>query len=146
MLFARQVLRPLLASIALATLGSAADSSYGSSATATASSSITTTFSTSTTTSTGSATHTVQVGPDSSPHAYVPHSITANPGDVVVFEFYPTNHSVVQADYGSPCRYPSSGAYFYSGIFNSFNEKDGQLVGPVGLNILRPESEIDWID
>jgi plastocyanin len=91
-------------------------------------------------------THTVQVGPDSSPHAYVPHNLTANPGDVVVFEFYPTNHSVVQADYRSPCRYPSSGSYFYSGIFNTFNENNGQLVGPVSLNILRCEREIARID
>ena len=96
------------------------------------SSSITSTFSTSTTTSTGSVTHTVQVGPKSSPHAYVPHNLTANPGDVVVFEFYPTNHSVVKADFGAPC-VPASGSYFYSGMFNSFSENNGQLIGPVSM-------------
>jgi plastocyanin len=133
MKFARRVLRPLLVSVALTSLACAADTSSDSSATPTAgSSSITSTFTTSTTTSTGSVTHTVQVGPKSSPHAYVPHNLTANPGDVVVFEFYPTNHSVVKADFNAPC-VPASEGVFYSGMFNSFNEKDGQLVGPVSM-------------
>lgn len=91
---------------------------------------MTSTFTTSTTTSTGSVTHTVQVGPKSSPHAYVPHNLTANPGDVVVFEFYPTNHSVVKADFGAPC-VPATGDVFYSGMFNTFNQNNGQLIGPV---------------
>ncbi|KAF3399863.1 Extracellular serine-rich protein [Penicillium rolfsii] len=130
MLFAQRVLRALLVSAAWASLAGAADTASDGSATPTAgSSSTTTTFVTSTTTSTGSVTHTVQVGPKSSPHAYVPHNLTANPGDVVVFEFYPTNHSVVKADFGAPC-VPATGEIFYSGMFNSFNEKDGQLVGP----------------
>lgn len=135
MLFARQVLQPLLVSLALATRGYAADTSSDSSATATASS-FTTSVSTSSRTSTGIATHTVQVGPKSSPHAYVPHSLTANPGDVVIFEFYPTNHSVVKADFGAPC-VPANEGVFYSGIFNSFNENNGQLVGPVSITCNR---------
>lgn len=121
MLFAREVLRQMLVSLSLATLGSAA---RAQDAWATRSSS------TPTTTSAGIATHTVQVGPKSDPHSYLPHSITANPGDVVVFEFYPTNHSVVKADYLAPC-VPASKGVFYSGIFDTFNEQDGQLVGPV---------------
>ncbi|CAG8016924.1 unnamed protein product [Penicillium salamii] len=83
----------------------------------------------SSTTSTGIATHTFQVGPKSDPHQYVPTNITANVGDVVVFEFYPTNHSVVKADYLSPC-VPASLPFFYSGAFDDFNLRDGQLVGP----------------
>jgi plastocyanin len=146
MLFAQRVLRPLLVSVALTSLGCAADTYSDSSATPTAgSSSITTTFTTSTTTSTGSVTHTVQVGPKSSPHAYVPHNLTANPGDVVVFEFYPTNHSVVKADFGAPC-VPASGNYFYSGMFNSFSENNGQLIGPVSMIKLRSDGDIDKID
>src|ERR1700761_6907916 len=31
--------------------------------------------------------------------AYEPNSLVANPGDVIVFQFYPTNHSVVQGRY-----------------------------------------------
>ncbi|KAJ6113382.1 hypothetical protein N7523_006699 [Penicillium sp. IBT 18751x] len=89
----------------------------------------TTTTTTWTMTATGTATHTIQVGPKTSPHQYVPHSITANVGDIIIFEFYPTNHSVVKADFDAPC-VPASGPVFWSGMFNSFNEEDGQLVGP----------------
>ena len=131
MLFARQALRPLVVSIALATLGCAADTTFVSSA-ATAHGSIASVASTSTTASTGIATHTVLVGYKTSPHAYVPSTIKANPGDVIVFEFYPTNHSVVKADFDAPC-VPASEGVFYSGMFNSFNENDGQLVGPVSM-------------
>lgn len=146
MLFAQRVLRSLFILVALASLGCAADTYSDSSSTPTyGSSSITTTFSTSTTTSTGSVTHTVQVGPKSSPHAYVPHNLTANPGDVVVFEFYPTNHSVVQADFGAPC-VPASGSYFYSGMFNSFSENNGQLIGPVSMIKKRLDRDLDKID
>ncbi|GLA33338.1 hypothetical protein AnigIFM63309_000161 [Aspergillus niger] len=84
---------------------------------------------TSTTTSTAIATHTVQVGSKADPHQYSPHNVSAAVGDIIVFEFYPRNHSVVKADYLAPC-VPASGEIFYSGIFNSFNEEDGQLVGP----------------
>lgn len=131
MLFTRQALQPLLVSIALATGGCAQNYSDNSSATTTATASDFTTSSTRTT-STGIATHTVQVGPKSSPHAYVPHSLTANPGDIVVFEFYPTNHSVVKADFLAPCQ-PADGNYFYSGMFNSFTLNNGLLVGPVSM-------------
>ncbi|PYH47808.1 uncharacterized protein BP01DRAFT_335379 [Aspergillus saccharolyticus JOP 1030-1] len=78
---------------------------------------------------TGTVTHTVEVGPKTSPHGYSPHNITANVGDVIVFEFYPRNHSVVKADYLAPC-VPASKSVFYSGMFNSFNEDNGEIVGP----------------
>ncbi|OJJ75515.1 hypothetical protein ASPBRDRAFT_37809 [Aspergillus brasiliensis CBS 101740] len=81
------------------------------------------------TTTTAIATHTVQVGSKADPHQYSPHNVSAAVGDIIVFEFYPRNHSVVKADYLAPC-VPASGEIFYSGIFNSFNEEDGQLVGP----------------
>ena len=87
-----------------------------------------------TTSSTAVATHTIQVGPKTSPHAYVPSHITANPGDTVVFEFYPTNHSVVKADYMAPC-VPATEGVFYSGAFDTFDQKDGQLVGAVRLKM-----------
>ncbi|EEH41325.1 hypothetical protein PAAG_03611 [Paracoccidioides lutzii Pb01] len=62
------------------------------------------------------ATHTVSVGPKSSLHAYVPNSVQADVGDVILFEFYPTNHSVVRADFDAPCM-PASKDVFYSGHF-----------------------------
>jgi plastocyanin len=50
--------------------------------------------------STGSSpatTHTVFVG--NSGNAYDPNTTYASPGDVVSFQFYPTNHSVVRGEY-----------------------------------------------
>ncbi|KAJ5372953.1 Cupredoxin [Penicillium concentricum] len=124
-MFVSQLVRPL-AWLALATTIVAADSSR----TATATSNVASTTPTSTTSSsTGIATHTIQVGPKSNPHQFDPPDIKANVGDIVVFEFYPTNHSVVKADYGAPC-VPASGDIFYSGAFADFNLLEGQLVGP----------------
>ncbi|CAK37948.1 uncharacterized protein An02g13640 [Aspergillus niger] len=54
------------------------------------------------TTSTAIATHTVQVGSKADPHQYSPHNVSAAVGDIIVFEFYPRNHSVVKADYLAP--------------------------------------------
>ncbi|KAL4781807.1 hypothetical protein BJX76DRAFT_349889 [Aspergillus varians] len=73
-------------------------------------------------------THTVKVGPKEDPHQYVPHELEANVGDLIVFEFYPRNHSVVQADWKAPCM-PADGDYFFSGIKNDFKEVNGQVVG-----------------
>ncbi|KAJ5305852.1 hypothetical protein N7508_004867 [Penicillium antarcticum] len=130
--FVRQLVRPLLAALALASMAIAqysgsviAMDSSASDLTSTASSSLS---ATKTSTSTGIATHTIQVGSKSDPHQYSPSSVKANVGDIVVFEFYPTNHSVVKADYLAPC-VPASGDIFYSGMFDTFNEEDGQLVG-----------------
>ncbi|KAE8355481.1 hypothetical protein BDV28DRAFT_128964 [Aspergillus coremiiformis] len=84
---------------------------------------------TATSSSTAAATHTIQVGPKTDPHQYVPASVNASVGDVIVFEFYPRNHSVVKADYNAPC-VPAHGDVFYSGHFAKFNEENGQLKGP----------------
>ncbi|KAI9655929.1 MAG: hypothetical protein M1831_004774 [Alyxoria varia] len=46
-------------------------------------------------------THTVTVGKGN--HNYDPDTTYAEPGDIVRFFFYPTNHSVTKADYGYPC-------------------------------------------
>ncbi|GIK06142.1 hypothetical protein Aspvir_001785 [Aspergillus viridinutans] len=74
-------------------------------------------------------THTVKVGPKENPHQYSPHNLSAAVGDVIVFEFYPRNHSVVKADFMAPC-VPAAGEIFYSGQYNTFNEgSDGQLEG-----------------
>ncbi|KGO75201.1 Cupredoxin [Penicillium italicum] len=115
-MFMSQLAWPL-AWLALATITVAADSSTAADITTTTSS------------LTGITTHIIQVGPKSNPHQFVPPNITANVGDVVVFDFYPTNHSVVKADYLAPC-VPANGNIFYSGAFLNFNQQDGQLVGP----------------
>ncbi|KAL4997692.1 hypothetical protein BDV10DRAFT_186074 [Aspergillus recurvatus] len=77
--------------------------------------------------SSAKATHTIQVGPKEDPHSYVPHSLHASVGDLIVFQFYPRNHSVVQADWEAPCM-PADGDYFFSGIKNEFGEVNGQVV------------------
>lgn len=92
-----------------------------------------TTLSTQTSTETKSSTggsHTIKVGPRGNPHQYVPKTVNASVGDLIVFEFYPRNHSVVQAKYLEPC-VPAAKDIFYSGPFNEFNEDDGFLEGPV---------------
>lgn len=88
------------------------------------------------TSSTVAATHTVKVGPRSDPHKYVPHHLIASPGDTVVFEFYPRNHSVVQADFMAPCVPKAEKPYFYSGKFDSYSESEinsGVLERPVSV-------------
>lgn len=136
MLLARHVPGPLLVSIGLSTGGYAEE--YYSSETGAVTSSTTLSPTSSSGTSTGIETYTVQVGPKTSPKAYVPHNITANPGDVIVFEFNPTNHSVVKADFGAPC-VPASEGLFFSGPFNNFDDSNGQLIGPVRMTCYRLE-------
>lgn len=65
------------------------------------------------------ATQTISVGIN---WAFEPENITADPGDLLVFEFLAPGHSVVKAEYGYPCipydtmnrGQPS----FFSGFFN----------------------------
>ncbi|KAJ5952982.1 Cupredoxin [Penicillium vulpinum] len=128
-MFVSQLAQPLVW-LGLATMILAADSSTAETITTPTSDAGSSSAVTSTTpSSTGITTHTVQVGPKSNPHQFVPAAITANVGDIVVFEFYPTNHSVVKADYEAPC-VPASGTIFYSGAFVKFDLQDGQIVGP----------------
>lgn len=97
---------------------------------------------TSTTTASSAArTHTIKVGPKEAPHEYIPHEVDANVGDLIVFEFHPRNHSVVQADWRAPC-VPADGDYFFSGIKNDFNEVNGQVSGALptwNWTVPRPE-------
>ncbi|OAX79602.1 hypothetical protein ACJ72_06077 [Emergomyces africanus] len=76
----------------------------------------TTTSSSSSARGTGRATHTISVAPKQSPHAYEPRSVQAEVGDEIVFEFYPSNHSVVRADFNAPC-VPATHDVFFSGHF-----------------------------
>jgi plastocyanin len=114
-MFASQLVRPLLAWLALTTITAAADSDSTLA---------------STTSSASAATHTIKVGHKSDPHQFSPADITANVSDLIVFEFYPTNHSVVKADYLAPC-VPASEGLFASGAFEDFNLENGQVIGPV---------------
>jgi plastocyanin len=58
------------------------------------------------------AVHTVSVGQNGL--TFTPDTIHANVGEQITFQFFPKNHSVVQADFNNPCN-PSGG-----GIFSGF--------------------------
>lgn len=45
--------------------------------------------------------HKISVG--ETQHYFTPNSINALPGDIVMFTFWPGNHSVIRAEYGYPC-------------------------------------------
>ena len=74
--------------------------------------------------------HTITVGRVA--HAFDPAEITANPGDTLVFQFWPTDHSVIRAEYGLPCipfdTVNPGKPSFYSGNFTNTNI-DGSNVG-----------------
>jgi plastocyanin len=64
-------------------------------------------------------THTIQVG--LADHKMRPETTQAAIGDTIEFAFYPTNHSVVRAEYGSPCiPYEMMGSS-RRGFFSGFN-------------------------
>ncbi|KAK4545932.1 hypothetical protein LTR36_002496 [Oleoguttula mirabilis] len=74
--------------------------------------------SSSTTTTDGEITiHTITVGEVQ--NRFSPNNITATPGDIVTFVFYPSNHSVIQSVYGFPC-IPSEDVTGQPGFFSGF--------------------------
>jgi plastocyanin len=73
------------------------------------------------TTSTSPSTQTVIVGYES--HSYYPNNLTANPGDVIVFQFIAEGHTVVQSNFQEPCvprdAYHPGRSVFFSGWYNT---------------------------
>ena len=61
-------------------------------------------------------------------HYYIPNSIQAEVGDIVTFRFYPTNHSVIRAEYLFPCvpyeDIVPDGEGFDSGFFETSEVSD----------------------
>lgn len=47
---------------------------------------------------------------------FTPNDIKASVGDILEFHYHPKNHSVVAADFATPCR-PKAEGGFYSGFF-----------------------------
>jgi len=68
------------------------------------------------TSSASSSVQTVQVGEDGL--KFDPQSLVVAPGNTVVFEFYPGNHSVVQSSFEAPCK-PANSSSFFSGFIDS---------------------------
>lgn len=95
----------LVAAAILASIPFSFSQSASSTTATSATSEVTPTTSAATTDSTSTSsnsptTTTVSVGLN---HDFNPDSITAEPGDIIKFIFYPTNHSVVRAAYENPC-------------------------------------------
>ncbi|KAF2650875.1 Cupredoxin [Lophiostoma macrostomum CBS 122681] len=81
-----------------------------------------TAISSATPTGTGTASkQTVAVGKDDL--KFTPDTIKASVGDEITFEFYPKNHSVVQAAFNDPCN-PSDNGIFSGFIASSSGEAD----------------------
>lgn len=72
------------------------------------------------TTSSSPSTHTVVVGYET--NQFHPNNLTANPGDVVVFQFVAVGHTVVQSNFQEPCvprdAYHPGRSTFFSGWYN----------------------------
>ncbi|KAH7027800.1 uncharacterized protein B0I36DRAFT_327954 [Microdochium trichocladiopsis] len=110
--------RPLLllaaATSAISTVWAQTTTSFSTSSFSTSASTTTSTRTPTTTSSRPPATITVKVGLQ---HDFQPDVITARKGDVIHFDFYPRNHSVVRAAFKNPCIpynlvYPGSDLFF----------------------------------
>ena len=63
-------------------------------------------------------------------HTFVPDVTLAEVGDVIEFQFYPTNHSVIRAEYQYPCiPYEDTGVNKF-GFFSGFKPVDAILPDP----------------
>jgi plastocyanin len=59
---------------------------------------------------------TIRIDVGQSGLTFTPNDITAAVGDILEFHYHPTNHSVVAADFATPCK-PKAEGGFYSGFF-----------------------------
>ncbi|KAJ4985925.1 extracellular serine-rich protein [Stagonosporopsis vannaccii] len=99
-----------------------------------------TTLRTSTSTSSSAPqTHTIQVG--LLDHKMRPETTEAPAGDIIEFDFYPLNHSVVRAEYGFPCiPYEMTGSG-KNGFFSGFNPVDRVLDNPPKYSVRINDTE-----
>jgi len=85
------------------------------------------------TSSTSPSYQTVLVGYES--HSYYPNNLTANPGDVIVFQFIAQGHTVVQSNFEEPCvprdAYHRGRSTFFSGWYNTTDVASDHVSGPV---------------
>jgi len=68
---------------------------------------------------TQAATVTIAVGQNGL--SFSPNSVTANVGDIIEYQFFPPNHSVVMGDFNNPCA-PATQGGFFSGFFAGGSE------------------------
>jgi plastocyanin len=81
-----------------------------------------------TTSSAAAATFTVDVG--RADHVFRPDVVQANVGDIIQFNFFPPNHSVVRAEYGYPCIPYEKMVPGKQGFFSGFKPVDAILSSP----------------
>jgi len=65
------------------------------------------------------------------PFAYQPDTIFAAIGDVVEWNFYPLNHSVVRAAYGYPCIPYEYTGHGLTGFFSGIQDLEDGIPNPV---------------
>ncbi|KIW07719.1 hypothetical protein, variant [Verruconis gallopava] len=92
-----------------------------------------------TSTTTAAATFTVDVGKGG--HTFRPDVIQADVGDIVQFNFFPPNHSVVRAEYLYPCIPYEKIAVGKEGFFSGFHPVDAVLDNPPSWSIRINDTE-----
>ncbi|MCJ1396452.1 hypothetical protein MMC18_009342 [Xylographa bjoerkii] len=81
-------------------------------------------------------THRVTVGANGK-LAYNPTTVFANTGDLVQFEFYPSNHSVTQSNPNTPC-VPLSNGFFSGFIYEANNSATAATTFVLAVNSTQP--------
>ncbi|KIX97232.1 uncharacterized protein Z520_07347 [Fonsecaea multimorphosa CBS 102226] len=87
-----------------------------------------------TSTTQGPITHTVAVALGG--FTFVPDVTLAETGDTILFQFYPTNHSVIRAEYGYPCIPYEDTGVDKVGFFSGFYPVDAILPDPPQWSIV----------
>lgn len=64
--------------------------------------------------------------------AFTPNSVSANPGDVIQFQFAARNHTVTQSAQGSPCVPLDRSGNGTAGVHSGYISFDGGASGQVG--------------
>ena len=67
-------------------------------------------------------------------HEFHPKNLTADPGDVIVFQFIAPGHTVVQSNFEEPCvprdAYHPGRSVFYSGVHNGSDTQSDHVSLP----------------
>ncbi|MCJ1247139.1 hypothetical protein MMC30_004350 [Trapelia coarctata] len=87
-------------------------------------------------------THVVKVSTLNNTLSFVPNSLVAAPGSLVQFQFFPMNHSVVQAAFSNPCMPINSVQPAVKGIFSGFMPTNG-VITPI-FTILINDTQPIW--
>lgn len=69
-------------------------------------------------------------------NTFVPDVVLAEAGDTILFQFYPTNHSVIRAEYGYPCIPYEDTGVDKVGFFSGFKPVDAILTDPPTWTLL----------